>query len=403
MVVPLLWVLLAALALTLSWVTGAAAFAWAAYLMLVIWLVGAVGARLGVRGLSVTRTLSADRVALNGQVQVEVTLENRSRLPVLWVAAAEALPAGLSLRGVRGRIGPLRPRSEFRFRYTLEGGRRGYYQIGPTVLRTGDLFGIVQRERTEEETARLTVFPRIVAIRHARLPSRRPVNEVRVRYRVLEDPTQVVGIRPYQRGDGLRRVHWRATAHTGRLQSKLYEITAQVDTTVLLNLRRADYAESPADAQEAAELAIVAAASTAHHLLDHRQRTGLLALAHDPAADDSGDSGLVAVRAGRHRDQLTALLSVLGRVELGPAQPLTEALRRAKETFPWGSLLVIITPRVEAEAMQALLGLRNVGFAVSVILVGRAAELPAEAAGLAALGIGAARVRSEADVRGLNL
>jgi len=67
MVVPLLWVLLAALALTLSWVTGAAAFAWAAYLMLVIWLVGAVGARLGVRGLSVTRTLSADRVALNGE------------------------------------------------------------------------------------------------------------------------------------------------------------------------------------------------------------------------------------------------------------------------------------------------------------------------------------------------
>ena len=400
MVVPLLWVLLAALALTLSWVTGAAAFAWAAYLMLVIWLVGAVGARLGVRGLSVTRTLSADRVALNGRVQVEVKLENRSRLPVLWAAAAEALPAGLSLRGVRGRIGPLRPRSEFRFRYTLEGGRRGYYQIGPTVLRTGDLFGIVQRERTGEETARLTVFPRIVAIRHARLPSRRPINEVRVRYRVLEDPTQVIGIRPYQRGDGLRRVHWRATAHTSRLQSKLYQVTAQVDTTVLLNLRRADYAESPADAQEAAELAIVAAASTVHHLLDRRQRTGLLALAHDPAADDSG---LVAVSAGRHRDQLTALLSVLGRVELGPAQPLTEALRRAKETFPLGSLLVIVTPRVDTEAMQALLGLRNAGFAVSVILVGRGAELPAEAAGLAALRIGGARVRSEADVRGLNL
>ena len=98
-----------------------------------------------------------------------------------------------------------------------------------------------------------------------------------------------------------------------------------------------------------------------------------------------------------------AVLPAPRRVELGPAQPLTEALRRAKETFPWGSLLVIVTPRVDTEAMQALLGLRNAGFAVSVILVGRGPELPAEAAGLAALRIGGARVRSEADVRGLNL
>ena len=58
------------------------------------------------------------------------------------------------------------------------------------------------------------------------------------RQRVLEDPSQIIGIRPYQHGDGLRRIHWRATAHTGRFQSKLFEVSAQVECVLALNLRR---------------------------------------------------------------------------------------------------------------------------------------------------------------------
>ena len=46
MVLPLLWVLLAALALVLGWTTGTAAFSWVAYLMLLAWIVGAIAARM---------------------------------------------------------------------------------------------------------------------------------------------------------------------------------------------------------------------------------------------------------------------------------------------------------------------------------------------------------------------
>jgi uncharacterized protein (DUF58 family) len=127
------------------------------------------------------------------------------------------------------------------------------------------------------------VFPRLVAIEHARLASRRPAGDIRVRQRAWEDPSQVVGVRPYERGDSLRRIHWRATAHTGELQSKQFQVTSQLDTVILLDLRRADYPASPDDASEAAELAIVTAASIAQHVLDRYQRVGLFALARDPA------------------------------------------------------------------------------------------------------------------------
>ncbi len=381
MILPLLWVLLAALALALAWTTRSVAFAWVGYLMVVTWLVGLLASRAAHRGVSADRQLSSDRVPFGGDARVEVKVVNRSRIPVLWLAAAESLPAGLPMTGVRGRVGPLAGRGEFSFQYSLHGARRGYHQVGPTVLRTGDLFGIVQRDRVAGAPARLTVYPRVVAITRARAPSRHPV--------------------PYQDGDGIRRVHWRATAHTGRLQSKLFEITAQLDILLVLNLRRSDYPDSPVDAEERAELAIVAAASVAHHLLDRHQRVALLVLGADPAAQQA--KGPARVRAGRGRDQLAAVMSALGRAELGPAAELSEILAGEKEGLALGSLVLVVTPRVAEGALSSIIALRSAGLEVGVTLVGRAADLRASVAALETLGITAARVSSEADIRDLPL
>lgn len=399
MVLPVLWLLLAGLALVLAWTTRAGAFAWVGYLMIAVWAIGAVAARLGSRGLSTSRDVSADRIPFGGKITAEVTVTNRGRLPVVWLAASEALPAGLPMTGLRGRIGPLGGRAQFSFRYALQGARRGWYEIGPTLLRTGDLFGLVRRERAAAPASHLIVFPRIVAIEHAGLLSRRPAGEVRTRQRVLEDPTRVVGVRPYQYGDGLRRVHWRATAHTGRLQSKLFEISAQVDTTVVVNLKRADYADAPGEAEDAAERAVVAAASIAHHILERRERVALIALGRDPAGEDTG--GVIRVRGGRGRDHAAELLSALGRLELGPAQDLASVLTEEKESLAWGSLLVVVTPELPESLLPTVVGLRKSGFAVSVVLTGRAGPGRTEEASLTALGVDAARILSEADIRGL--
>jgi uncharacterized protein (DUF58 family) len=401
MVVPLLWGLLGVLALVLSYVTTSAAFAWVGYLMLILLLLGQLATRTCARGLTATRELSADRVSFGGQVMVSVTVENRSRLPAVWVAAAEPLAAGLPVRGMRGRLGLLKGRSRFRFSYALEGGRRGYYEIAPTVLRTGDLLGLAQRELTGGTTSSLTVFPRLVAIHRTRFPSRRPSIELRARRRVFEDDLQVVGIRPYQRGDSLRRVHWRATAHTGSLQSKLFQVSAQAAATLVLDLRRTVYPTAPAEASEMAELAICCAASLAHHLLERRQPTGLLCFAHDPLAGSS-PAAVYRVPFGRGREQLTAILSLLGRVRLGAAGGLGPALWRGQEEFPWGSMVVVITPRIGADVLPALLALRTSGLEVHVILASRTPSLAAQAA-LESIGIPAARLRREEDIGGLGL
>jgi len=69
----------------------------------------------------------------------------------------------------------------------------------------------------------LLVYPRIIPLTGYDLTSRRPIGDVLLMHRLFEDPTRISGVRPYELGDPLNRVHWRATARTGVLHSKVHE------------------------------------------------------------------------------------------------------------------------------------------------------------------------------------
>src|SRR4029079_18078992 len=121
--------------------------------------------------------------------------------------------------------------------------RRGYYQIGPLVLETGDVFGLHRRYKVATEPHFLLVYPQVQPLEGYDVASRRPIGEVRMSYRLFEDPTRVAGVRRYEAGDPLNRVNWRATARTGVLHSKIYEPSTVAGATVLLDFHRGSFEE----------------------------------------------------------------------------------------------------------------------------------------------------------------
>ena len=419
-----LWGLLGLLALALAVSTRAPSFAWAGCVVFGILAVSQLLGHFSLSGVKASRRCSADRVPFGGRVWVEVELHNDKLLPALWLAIKEGTPAGLPILGPRGRVVSLWPRGAARFSYSLVGLRRGYYRIGPASVRSGDVFGLVEKSAALGERNYLTVYPRVVPLEHPRLSSRRPLGEVRAR-RAFEDPTRIAGVRPYSREDGLGRIHWKATAHTGELQSKLYEVTSHLELSLVLNLNQGEYPLDQPMAQEAAELAITAAASVAAAAAARRQSLSLVSNGRDGADRERAllewelAEKLPAVRArrraelprgrvnripaSRDKEQLARLLSQLGRLELGPGPSLAQMLVREHSRLPWTSLVVVITPAAEGPALGALLGLRSSGFALTVLLTGEGAEADRSQASLLAERIDARRVRREEDLRGLGI
>jgi hypothetical protein len=91
-----------------------------------------------------------------------------------------------------------------------------------------------------------------------RLPSRSPIGTLRHTQPIFEDPSRVRGKRDYTTGDSLRRVDWKATATTGRLQVKQFEPSIALETALFLNLNADEYLQRTR--LDATELAIVIAA-----------------------------------------------------------------------------------------------------------------------------------------------
>ena len=225
------WFLGASLLLIIALVFHLGLLAYAMYVLLGVMLLSRFLARTWSEHLSARRECNRLSAGIGETVAVVITIENHGALPIAWLLVEDMLPRhalvhdppNLRVKGRRLQLAMFPRRGRKTIHYQLECNRRGYYQIGPLVLETGDLFGLHRRYCVASEPNFLLVYPKVQPLEGFDIASRRPIGEVRMTYRLFEDPTRVAGVRRYEAGDPLNRVHWRATARTGVLHSKIYE------------------------------------------------------------------------------------------------------------------------------------------------------------------------------------
>lgn len=409
------WFLAAVLLLLAALVLESGLLAYAMYVLLALMLLTRFLARSWARNLSASRTVRRRRATddevpetatpdglaleIGDRVAVRLVVENHGALPIPWVLLEDVLPGGavnprfpkLKVKGKRAHIALLRGHSELIVTYTLECVGRGYHQIGPLTLETGDLFGLHRRFRVLAPPKFLLVYPRIVPLVGYDLASRRPIGDVRITHRLYEDPTRIAGVRQYQFGDPLNRVHWRATARTGTLHSKVNEPSTLSGLSVLLDFHEGGY--HPRGEPHRSELAVTAAVSLAHAVYLMGQQVGLVTNARDAAerirtegwADDPESRQAaretasaqnearrvepLVVETRRNEEQLGRIREVLARAELADGLTFAQLVVETAHRLPRDATALAVLPAVSAETAIALGNLRRRGLAVAVVLV----------------------------------
>jgi uncharacterized protein (DUF58 family) len=328
------------------------------------------------------------------QVVVRLTVRNDGWVPVPWVDVHESLSVQLAAPPFHREVVSLGGRGEHIFTYTLNCRRRGYHPVGPLVLRTGDLLGIVPGQRMELEPDHIIVYPRVVPLHRLGLPTRSPHAALPAPFHLFEDPTRIMGVSDYQRGDSTRRIHWTATASVGRLLVKQYQPAIARETAICLNLDQDDYESRYR--HTATELAIVVAASVANHIVVREGLSvGLMTEARDPLSDRRLSFFLPPRSERMH---LMRLLEVLARVETTSQTSFPDLLRRHSVRLSWGATLLIITGRESEELYDTLAQLRRAGFAVALILAQPPRPSEELANRAAVLGVPVRRLWSEIDM-----
>jgi uncharacterized protein (DUF58 family) len=310
----------------------------------------------GVRAsVSARRRILPARVHAGGSSRVELTLINGSarRTPVLSVRD----PFDGGSRWARFLVAPLAPGEQARAAYRLPTERRGVFSLGPLWVRRADPFGLTARATAAVAPTFLTVYPAIDHI--TPLPTGRGEDPLAGAFHphALAGPGEdFYALRPYVRGDDLRRVHWLSTARTDELMIRQDEMPWQGRATVLVDSRAAVAPPPVLEAMLSAAASIVAAG---------QRRQSLLRL----ITTGGYDSGL---GGGHHH--VDAILEHLAGLRAGSGDFL-RVLATMRRSTNGGGLAIITTGLAAADELRSISSLRSRFGTIAVVIFERSAWL----------------------------
>jgi uncharacterized protein (DUF58 family) len=364
--------------------------------------------RRGLDDVEYSRRLSTDRAVVGDEIALDVSVWNRKRLPLAWLRAEDAASVGLEVRereltSVEGvgralvNAWTLAPYERVVRHFHLVAARRGVHQLGPVRLAVGDLLAGQAGEVARPSVDRIVVRPRVVPVAGLE-PAARWGGLDRARRGLLEQPLAYAGVRDYQPGDPLRRIHQRASARLGRPVVKRFDPAREREVLVALDIQTV---EGPAwmpvaDDERVEELCIVVA-SVARRLRGDGAAVGLA------VAGYAGTVRPVAILPpAASADQVPRILDLLARLAPYPSASFDRLLGTLPRVLAPGAEILLISARDPAPFLAAARRLGAMGYGVTLLAIGPGADGAADRARAARVAARVGRLDGTwADARGL--
>ena len=170
-------------------------------------------------------------------------------------------------------------------------------------------------------------------------------------------------MREHFQGDGLKLVHWKATARRGDLQVKVLDATVAFNVAMVLAVE--SFRDNGVLAEADFEFGISAAGSIAAALCERGSPVGLFV---NTRLADTGQPAVIAPGAGRNR--VTEVLEALAKVTDRSSGSAAAFLEGQKERLTAGTTVIFILGRLPDLFSEQLADVRAAGFRLLVLLVG---------------------------------
>ncbi|MGH2429924.1 MAG: DUF58 domain-containing protein [Candidatus Limnocylindria bacterium] len=338
--------------------------------------------RYGLESIGYERRLGSDRAVWGDQVPLDVDVWNRKLLPVPLLQADDFVTDRLRVHGQRLQASDRPGQGSLQNSWSLlwfervirhlviDASRRGVFTFGPVRLTVSDLFERGTRSEERDMPTMLLVRPRTVPVR-SQEPAQAPLGSVRTRAGLFTDPARFAGVRPYQPGDPMRRIHWRATARLGEPVSRRHEPVHE--RQVLLAV---DFQTVPGPhwlmvfSDDQVESLCVATASLARRLLREGAACGLLV-----GTQLAGGRRWAYLPPDRSSGQLGRIEDVLARVQPILSLAFDSLLGVVPRRLQPGATLMTLGARAPADYAATLRRLDRSGYRVVHLALGPDADV----------------------------
>jgi len=313
-----------------------------------------------LRGLKLERSARALRAQVGQIFEERFEVINESRLFRLWLEVLNESPlpepGGSQVLTLIGG----RQRRIFWSQTLLR--KRGVFPLGPTVLESGDLFGLFRKQNSWPARESLLVYPMMVNVRFFPDPPGLLPGGEALRRRTPQITPNASGVREYEPGDSLNRIHWVSTARRDRLMVKEFELDPLAEVWLFVDMAKFGHAalsEPPPDynvtsywrksikvtlSPSTEEYAICIAASLGRYFLRRGRAVGLVSAGQHLTL-------LPPDRGGRQLGKILESLAVLHPMGDIPLQGLVETQTKH---ISRGSVVILVTPTVMGEIIFLL-------------------------------------------------
>ncbi|MBW6466246.1 MAG: DUF58 domain-containing protein [Brevefilum sp.] len=306
----------------------------------------------------------------------EIEVLNYSILPKLWLKVTDQsqLLGGTGSR-VLTSIGRKQSRNYVAFTLLQ---KRGWFTLGPTIIESGDIFGLFLRIKTFDSQLRLLVIPFMFDLQFFLVPSGILPGGHALREKSLEVTPYAAGVREYVPGDALKRIHWPSSARKQVLIVKEFEKDPLAEAWIFLDARKSVHIRSDnaglADLHQiwwirykkafrlppdTAEYAISITASLAKYYIGQKREVGLV----------SAGQNYSVLPAERGERQLGKILETLAVLEPEGDLPLWALVNSQVKHLARGSTVLLITPATDETILTITMELIHRGLIPVIILI----------------------------------
>ncbi len=255
--------------------------------------------------------------------------------------------------------------------------RRGAYLLGPTILTSGDPFGIFAIKKKFVAGDTLVILPMTFPISiFPPPPGLLPGGKV-IRQRTFDVTPHAAEVREYVPGDPMKRIHWPSTAHRGQLMVKEFEQDPQADIWLFLDayqpvhvsMSEPDIAYRDDNLwlrrpkislpRDTFEYAVSVASSLASYFLTDRRTVGLACAA----------GKFTVVSGERGERQINKIMETLAFLQPEGIIPLHGVVNLQAKLLPLGSGVILITPSASPDLLQAVEDLQRRNLRPMVVLI----------------------------------
>jgi uncharacterized protein (DUF58 family) len=304
-----------------------------------------------IRGIQLTRSTRSFRTSVGKVFDERFDIVNLSRWACFWVEIQDnsTIPQNSGSRLLTGIDGHRQRSYTARTRIT----KRGKYYLGPTMISSGDPFGLFRSSRIIQPEASLIALPMTVDIPYyltvkGLLPGGREIHQ-----KTMDVTPHVTGVREYIPGDPMKRIHWSSTAKHNQFMVKVFEQDPEAEIWFFLDSQKKAHFSNQADEEEinqddfiryklskvkipddTYEYSISATASLVKYFLKQRKKVGFV--------NSGAQTNLIPAERGER--QLGKVLETLAFLKPDGELPITGCVKMQAKYLPMGSGVILVTP-----------------------------------------------------------